>query len=135
MCVTDRFKCIKKGLKQYVQKRLHGRLRLQPQHKLVGLWVDVFLRHVDVRDPPGRHHQAEVHTLEQEDAAVSQAAGDGGLADQGPVTSPPVVAAVLEGGARGQVALQEGLDGTGGTYTSNTRRLHLAPRFKIFQII
>lgn len=76
----------------------------------MGLGVDVFLRHLDVRDLLRRHHQVEIHTLEQEDGGVLQAAGDGGLADQCPLAGQPVVAAVLQRGSRLQVALQEGLD-------------------------
>lgn len=73
--------------------------------------VDVFLRHLDVRDLPGRHHQAEVHTLEQEDASVLQAAGDRRLADQRPAAAQPVVLTVLQGRPWRQVALQKRLDG------------------------
>lgn len=75
------------------------------------LGVDVLFRHLDVGDLLGRHHQAEVHALQQEDGAVLQAAGDGRLADERPLTGPPVVPGVAQAGARRQVALQERLGG------------------------
>lgn len=93
---------------------LHGGFRLEAQHKLVRLGVDVLLRQLDVGDPPARHHQAEVHALEQEDGTVLQAAGERVLADQRPLAGQPVVPAVLQGGTRSQVALQEGLVGRRG---------------------
>lgn len=42
----------------------------------MGFGIDVLLGHLDVGDLLGRHHEAEVHAFEQEDAAVLQAAGD-----------------------------------------------------------
>lgn len=89
------------------------------------LGVDVLFRHLDVGDLLGRHHQAEVYALEQEDGAVLQAAGDRRLADERPLTGQPAVAAVLQGRPRGQVALQERLEGRGGGQHTDTSILSI----------
>lgn len=80
------------------------------------LGVNVLLWHLDVWDLLCCHHQVEIHTLEQEDSGVFQAAGDWGLTDQCPLTGPPVVVAVLQSGSWFQVTLQEGLDNTVSCY-------------------
>lgn len=71
----------------------------------MGLGVDVLLGHLHEGDPFGGDHQAEVHALQQEDASVSQTAGDRRLADERPVAGQPSVPVVLQGRTRGQVAL------------------------------
>lgn len=97
---------------------LHGGFGLEPQDKLVRLGVDVLLGHLDVGDLLGRHDQAEVHALEQEDGSVLQAAGDRRLTDERPLARAPVVPAVLQAGPRRQVALQERLGGDSTSWIS-----------------
>lgn len=51
----------------------------------MGLWVDELFGELDVGDLLDGDHQAKVFALEYKYSALLQAAGDGGLTDEGPL--------------------------------------------------
>ena len=62
----------------------YGRLRVQPQHELVILWVDHFLGEIKVRQLPHGHHQRHVALTQLEHRSVFDGTTQQLLADQDP---------------------------------------------------